>query len=93
MRKVRHNGQLVYRLTMGEHLLIGLHAQGETTPVHALTPSGAQLWEAMDDWTTGEQLAAVLATRYDVDVDRARRDVDDFIEQLRELGALEEQQS
>lgn len=93
MNKFRHNGRLVYRPTMGEHLLIALHTQGDAQPLHALTPTGAALWEAMDDWTTGDALTAALTERYEIDADQARRDVDAFIAQLRTLGAIEEQAS
>ncbi len=55
----------------------------------AMTPSGALLWKQLADWTTQEQLVALVLEQYDVTEDRATADVEEFLEQLRELRALE----
>jgi hypothetical protein len=84
----RRRDNYVYRLTVGEHLLVSLHARKDE-PLYALTPTGAQLWERLADWSTREQLAEALVVDYDVTLDNARQDVGDFLEQLEFLNALE----
>ena len=84
----RRGDNYVYRLTVGEHLLVALHARSDE-PLYALTPTGAQIWERLADWATPDQLAQLLVTEYDVSLDEARRDVQDYLEQLASLGALE----
>ena len=84
----RRRDNYVYRLTVGEHLLVSLHARKDE-PLYALTPTGAELWERLAEWCTREQLAETLVGEYDVALDNARQDVTDFLEQLEFLNALE----
>ena len=84
----RRGDNYVYRLTVGEHLLVALHARRDE-PLYALTPTGAQLWERLASWTTAEQLAQGLVEEYEIDVEDARHDVMEFLEQLTQLKALE----
>ena len=78
----------VYRLTVGEHLLVALHARRDE-PLYALTPTGAELWERLADWSTVEQLSDALVKEYEVTTEAARTDVREFLEQLASLNALE----
>jgi hypothetical protein len=78
----------VYRLTVGEHLLVSLHARKDQ-PLYALTPTGAQLWERLADWATVQQLTDALVAEYEVSADDAKQDVYDFISQLESLKAIE----
>jgi len=78
----------VYRLTVGEHLLVALHARRDQ-PLYALTPTGAQLWERLAEWATVEELTDALVRDYEVSADDAKQDVRDFIDQLESLKAIE----
>src|SRR5690348_2232689 len=84
----RRGDNYVYRLTVGEHLLVALHARRDE-PLYALTPTGAELWERLADWTTVDQLARSLVAEYEVDIENARQDVLEFLDQLAQLKALE----
>jgi hypothetical protein len=84
----RRGDNYVYRLTVGEHLLVALHARRDE-PLYALTPTGAQLWELLKDWATVDQLAQSLVAEYEVSVEDARRDVMEFLDQLVTLNALQ----
>ena len=85
----RRRDNYVYRLTVGEHLLVALHARSDE-PLYALTPTGALLWERLAQWATVEQLADALVAEYEVSVDEARADVREFIDQLGLLNAVEQ---
>src|SRR5690349_13521405 len=85
----RRRDNYVYRLTVGEHLLVALHARSDE-PLYALTPTGALLWERLAAWSTVEQLADALANDYEVSPDEARADVQEFLEQLGLLNAVEQ---
>jgi hypothetical protein len=78
----------VYRHIAGEHLLIAIRGDRDA-PMFALTPSGAMLWKRLADWATEEQLVELVLAQYDVTTDRAAADVEEFLEQLRELRALD----
>ena len=86
--RFRHADRHVYRNIAGEHLLVSIRG-GSDAPIYALTPSGAALWKRLDGWATRDDLIDDLLATYDVTRDRAATDVDEFLEQLRELRALE----
>jgi hypothetical protein len=85
----RRRDNYVYRLTVGEHLLVALHARSDE-PLYALTPTGALLWERLAQWATVEQLGDALVSEYEVSLDEARGDVREFIDQLGTLNAVEQ---
>ena len=85
----RRRDNYVYRLTVGEHLLVALHARSDE-PLYALTPTGALLWERLAQWATVEQLAEALVDEYEVSAEEARADVREFIDQLGLLNAVEQ---
>ena len=84
----RRGDNYVYRLTVGEHLLVALHARRDE-PLYALTPTGAQLWERLADWTTIDQLVQSLVAEYEISAEDARRDVAEFLDQLALLKAVD----
>ena len=84
----RRSDGFVYRLTVGEHLLVALHSRSEE-PFYALTPTGAMLWEALAEWSTVEDLGNTLQQEYDVPIDQATADAKEFVEQLGLLSAVE----
>jgi coenzyme PQQ synthesis protein D (PqqD) len=84
----RRRDNYVYRLTVGEHLLVALHARSDE-PLYALTVTGAQLWERLAQWTTLDELTESLVGEYEVTSDSARQDVREFLDQLTLLDALD----
>ncbi|HEY2374961.1 MAG TPA: PqqD family protein [Gemmatimonadaceae bacterium] len=84
----RRRDNYVYRLTVGEHLLVALHAQSDE-PIYALTVTGAELWERLAEWSTTDQLTDGLVAEYEVTSEAAREDVREFLDQLALLSALE----
>jgi hypothetical protein len=84
----RRRDNYVYRLTVGEHLLVALHARSDE-PLYALTLTGAQLWERLALWSTLDQLTESLIADYEVTSEAARQDVRDFLDQLTLLDALD----
>jgi len=84
----RRRDNYVYRLTVGEHLLVALHARSDE-PLYALTLTGAQLWERLAQWATIDELTQALVNEYEVSTNSARQDVREFLEQLASLDAVE----
>lgn len=84
----RRGDGYVYRFTVGEHLLISLHARSEET-LYALTPTGALLWERLSEWSSSDDLVSALLEQYDVPREQAAVDVREFLEQLEQLKAVE----
>jgi hypothetical protein len=84
----RRGDNYVYRLTVGEHLLVALHARGDE-PLYALTPTGALLWERLADWASLADLADALTAEYEVGREQAEADAREFLEQLAQLDAVD----
>ena len=55
-----------------------------------LNESGAFFWNALLKDTTVDEVVKKVTSEYDVDEERARADVEKFIEQLRENNLIEE---
>ncbi|MFN2400327.1 MAG: PqqD family protein [Gemmatimonadaceae bacterium] len=87
----RRAGEFVYRRVAGENLLIALR-RDSVAPLFSLTETGAAIWQRLEDWTSAGALAESLSEQFEVGSASAMGDVQYFVEQLRELGALEERQ-
>lgn len=55
-----------------------------------LNESGAFFWNALLKDTTVDEVVKKVTSEYDVDEERAKADVEKFIEQLRENNLIEE---
>ena len=87
----RRGDRHVYRSIAGEHLLVAIRGDSEAS-MFALTPSGALLWKRLAEWATPEDLVSVVLENYEVTSERASADVEEFLEQLRHLRALESEE-
>ena len=79
--------RLVYRLIAGEHLLIDLRSKSDV-PFFALTETAVLLWRGLENWATVEDLAGRLQAEYDISMDEAVRDAEEFVRQLVMLGGV-----
>jgi hypothetical protein len=60
--------------------------------LHTLNTLGSRIWEWMGSATVAE-LVQRIVEHYEVDVDRARADLQVFLQRLVDLGALEASES
>lgn len=85
-------GEVLLREVVGEYVLVPF---GETAlRIHGmicLSESGACLWRALQEEQTQESLVDRLLEEYETDRETARRDVEDFLDQLRQLQLLDEE--
>jgi hypothetical protein len=61
----------------------------DTSSYVGLNPSGALLWERLEEGATTEELSSVLSERFGLALDVARADVEAFVGGLRARGLLE----
>lgn len=85
MTELRLRQDAIWRNAGGEVLA----ADGELSTYFSTNPTGALIWNALADGATREQLVALLVARFDVETDRAERDVDAFVGELAANGFLE----
>lgn len=86
---MRVSDQFILRTIADEHLLIpvgqaAMHIKG----LIALSESGALLYNRLKDGCSRDDLVAVLTEEYDVSIEEAGRDTDDFLNQMRSLRML-----
>jgi hypothetical protein len=79
-----HTPGVIGRLTDGEMVLVH-PAQGM---VRVLNQVGTRLWELIDGQHSVDDMAAVIAAKYEIDLDRARSDTLIFCTDLEARGVL-----
>ena len=88
---MRASKNYLKRVIAGETILIPSGAAAQQfnglVTVNAL---GAFLWEALQNETDLETLVAKTTEEYEVDEATAKADVEEFLADLRKLGALED---
>ena len=88
MRAVK---DFIMREIAGETILIPSGAAAQKfnglVTVNAL---GAFIWDVLQAPTDLEALVTRITDEYDVDADTARRDAEEFLSELRRIGALED---
>lgn len=81
--------QLVLREIAGDYALIPV---GDTViknnGLFSLSETGARIWDLLPQADGAEQLVDALLEEYDVDRETLSRDVDEFLEQLRQMEIL-----
>lgn len=58
--------------------------------VFSLNETGTLLWKALERSAEREELLRILKSEYEVDEEIAREDIEEFLDKLRSIGALEE---
>ena len=58
--------------------------------IFSLNETGALLWKSLEQGAEKEELWHILENEYEVDEDTVAEDVEEFLNKLRSLGALEE---
>ena len=86
-RQFKRGERHVYRHVGGEHMLIAIH-RDSVAPLFSLTYTGAAVWQALAEWTTADRVVDAIVDEFDIDRAQAASDVTEFLDQLRQIGAL-----
>ena len=74
----------------GENLLVPLGAQVmNLNGLITLNDTAAYAWELLAEERSLDELAVALVERFDVDLERARVDVQTFVDEITRLGLLQ----
>lgn len=65
-------------------------AAAEFSGLITLNQTGAFLWRCLEEGATEEGLVEKLLSAYEIDAERARRDVKEFVKNAEEAGLLED---
>ena len=79
------------RTIAGETILIPSGAAAQKfNGLVTVNAIGAFIWDVLQTPTDLEELVARITEEYEVDADMARRDAEEFLSELRGIGALED---
>ena len=80
----------VLREIAGEHILVPIRgAAARFSGMIAMNEIGAFIFRALQQETTEQELLEKIRSEYEVDEQTARTDLAEYLNQLREIGALE----
>ena len=74
----------ISREVNGETLVL----DGRAELIHQLNPTASFIWQQAQSGSRAEEIAAALATQYDVDLETAHRDVAATLTRLKELNLV-----
>ena len=81
--KYKRSASIVARDVAGEHLLVPVSgAVADMRQLFSLNDSGQEIWDALADTATEDQLVEVLVRKYKADGAAVRRDVRELLGQL-----------
>lgn len=76
---------VVARILPNEAVLV-LPLQGK---VEVLNAVGARIWQLLDGNRSLQEIASMLSVEYDVTLTQAEQDVEEFVQHLRDLKAVQ----
>lgn len=81
--KYKKSGDVVHREIAGESILVPIRGNvADMQRLFALEGVGAFIWGKLDGETAVAEIAALVADRFDVDLETAEKDVAVFIDEL-----------
>ena len=83
------NGYLL-RSVAGKNIVVSVGSDTNFNGMLTLNDTGVFFWNLLSESTTKEKLLEEVLKEYDVSREEAQKDIDEFIEKLREAKILEE---
>jgi DNA-binding CsgD family transcriptional regulator len=91
MKTIKTNPNVIRRNVAGEDILIPIGDSAlEHNGLFVLTPTGAEIWDALVEGKSLEEIVANIAEEYGIDTETIRKDVLGLIEKLAQLGLVTE---
>lgn len=91
MKAIKTNPNVIRRNVAGEDILIPIGDSAlEHNGLFVLTPTGAEIWDALVEGKSLEEIVTNMAEEYDIDTETLRKDVLGLIEKLAKLGLVTE---
>lgn len=86
---MRINGEYVLREIAGEFILIPVgNTAMEMNGMITLNEVGVLIWNRLRNECTKEELLEAILDDFEIDVEHARRDLDEFLQQLKEAHLI-----
>ena len=83
------NPDYIFRKIVDEYILVPIHQDvADMECIYTLNEVGAFIWDCLSEPTKSNEIAELIADNFEVETDEAREDVEDFIEQMIDIGAV-----
>jgi hypothetical protein len=91
MNVIRKRSEFISQNVCGEKILVPIGSQViDMNGLITLNETAACIWELLAEDRTLDELAAAVAEEFDVFPERARVDVQTFIDEIAQMGLLEQ---
>lgn len=86
----QRNQEFIFRHVADELILVPIRQQvGDLQSVYTLTPVAARIWELLDRALDAGAIARRLTEEYDVTLEQAERDLNELLQELSRIGAIQ----
>lgn len=90
----RKSDKVVSRRIENNLLLVPIHCQAsDINGFYKLNEVGTEIWEHIDGHRSVAEIINAVVSEFDVTAETTERDVTEFLEQLKEIRAIEEVQA
>lgn len=87
--KVIRNSNFIFRKIVDEMVLIPYKQDvADLNAIFTLNDLGAFIWEKLEQPSTRAELEQVIYTEYDVDLSTIKQDLEVFLDEMAEIGAI-----
>ena len=81
---------VVARVVAGEMLLVPIRGKvGDLASIYSFNSTGSLIWNLLETPHTMTQLAAAIATAYEIEPGQAEHDVTKFVTEMKAVGLVE----
>ncbi len=80
----------ILRSVAGRNIVVSVNSKATFNGMLTLNDTGMFLWELLKNDISQEEMLSKTVSEYDVDKETASTDIDDFLNNLRSKGILEE---
>ena len=81
---------VVARVVAGETLIVPIRGKvGDLASIYRFNGTGTLIWKLLESPKTVAELAASVSQEYEVDPERAERDVTSFVGEMKAVGLVE----
>lgn len=81
---------VVARVVAGETLIVPVRAKvGDLASIYSFNGTGTLIWKLLETPKSVAELATAIAQEYEVEPERAERDVADFVGEMKAVGLVE----
>jgi hypothetical protein len=85
---------VVARVVGGETLIVPVRGKvGDLASIYSFNPTGTLIWKLLESPKTVSDLASVVAKEYEIEAERAERDVTLFVSEMKSAGLVEVSQT